>query len=244
MFFGDALVMHSPWPDQLRQLATLDATQRVFGARGKNKGWGHSYRSELLSEAEVVDFEQWCGCKLPDSYREYLLTVGVGAGPFYGLMPLEKIKEELGYIYESYAELGQLEVGRPGDPFALEATLVNRVRAQVKCDAHFRCPPSPGGFIPICYQGCEFIILMVASGALAGRLFTATHFGEASGDWFPAGRPPGIIGYRKRFASLAGFAPWPDFATWVDGWLEQCFSDLHNDANSSGKPEVTREPRP
>lgn len=106
--------MHSSWTDQLRQLATLDATQRVFGARGKNKGWGHNYSSQLLSEAEVVDFEQWCGCKLPDSYREYLLTVGVGAGPFYGLMPLDKIKEELGYIYESYAELGQVEVGRPG----------------------------------------------------------------------------------------------------------------------------------
>ncbi|WP_098748457.1 SMI1/KNR4 family protein [Paenibacillus sp. EZ-K15] len=72
--------------EKLKQAAAADPNCQVFGARM------HQYRlNEPLSQAELVQFEQQHGVKLPDAYRVFLTEIGNGgAGPYYGIHPLGK----------------------------------------------------------------------------------------------------------------------------------------------------------
>ena len=71
------------------ELARLDRDQSLFGANVF--GYGHHYRfSPVLSEEELRGFERENEINLPDDYRSFLRLVGNGgAGPGYGLIPLE-----------------------------------------------------------------------------------------------------------------------------------------------------------
>jgi hypothetical protein len=215
----------SQWGHRLRELATLDSGRRIFGAQSKVPGRGHRYEARRIGEQELAAFESWCGGALPPAYRQYLLDVGLGPGPYYGLMPLEKIREELAIIYEDCAEEFGTD-GLPGCEFALEDELKALRSRDPAASTDFPGPRSPGGFIPICFQGCDFIVVMVTSGTFAGSVFTATNFAATGSRWRAAGRPPGVVTFGEPHSRLPGFPPWPDFAQWIDGWLEQCFADL------------------
>jgi hypothetical protein len=69
---------------EVRLLARLDRRhagrrRRVFGADQ------HGYRSSPVSLADVQDLEEYAGTALPDDFRQFLLNVGSGAGPYYGI---------------------------------------------------------------------------------------------------------------------------------------------------------------
>ncbi|MGG4103664.1 HEAT repeat domain-containing protein [Paenibacillus lautus] len=72
--------------EKLKQAAAADPNCQVFGARI------HQYRLyEPLRQAELAQFEQQHGVKLPDAYRVFLTEIGNGgAGPYYGIHPLGK----------------------------------------------------------------------------------------------------------------------------------------------------------
>ena len=188
-------------------------------------GWGHRYEPRPVDQDQIAAFETWCGGDLPAEYRQYLLNVGFGPGPYYGLMSFKQVRDELKIIYEDNAEEFGTS-GRPGDPFALEAELTAAIAGSNPADVQIEGPKSPGGFMPICSQGCEFLTVMVTGGAHAGRVFTATAFATVGSTWLPAGRPPGIVGHRQPDRTLPAFPSWPTFTQWVDGWLDQCFADL------------------
>jgi hypothetical protein len=49
----------------------------------------------------VVQFEKHHNITLPDDYRRFILQAGNGgAGPHYGLLPLENIDHEAGLLTE------------------------------------------------------------------------------------------------------------------------------------------------
>lgn len=224
----------SRWEHRISQLSTLDAARRIFGARSPVKGWGHEYLAHPVGAQELEAFELWCGCTLPPAYRHYILEVGLGPGPYYGLMPFEKIRRELANIYQDYAEeLGT--TGTPGSPFALEEELVGLKARGPEGVRAFTAPRSPGGFIPISDQGCEFLTVMVTTGPLAGSVFTTTEFATAASEWHPATRPPGIASFPPQATVPRDFPAWPDFTQWVDGWLDQSFYDLRDDPGNTPK---------
>jgi hypothetical protein len=78
---------------QLNQLAILDATLEVFGAKS------HEYKlNSCLSEAEIQAFENKHKITLPAEYRGFLLEVGNGGpGPGYGLASIVDNGEENTY---------------------------------------------------------------------------------------------------------------------------------------------------
>lgn len=81
--------------DKLNRLKEADQDYEIFGSHY------HEYNlNPTKSEEELVKFETENQIKLPEEYREFLLYVGNGgAGPYYGLEPLENGREvDLDYI--------------------------------------------------------------------------------------------------------------------------------------------------
>jgi hypothetical protein len=76
-----------------RPLRAAVAEQAAADPRHKRFG-AAQHRYELrppLSEARLLEIEAASGCRLPPDYRDFLLELGDGgAGPYYGLVPLDQ----------------------------------------------------------------------------------------------------------------------------------------------------------
>lgn len=77
---------------KLSELAASDPDLKAFGADT------HKYAlNPCLTEAQVAAIEQQHNFKVPDDYRHFIIELGNGgAGPYYGLKPLEKAFPWLG----------------------------------------------------------------------------------------------------------------------------------------------------
>lgn len=79
---------------KLADLKVKDNQNAVFGAQF------HKYQlSAMLKEADIAAFEKRFNIELPSDYKLFLLLMGNGgAGPYYGIQPLEdSLFEELNY---------------------------------------------------------------------------------------------------------------------------------------------------
>lgn len=132
----------------VQRLAVADASLRVFGADM------HRYRlGPCLSEEAVAAFESAHRIELPADYREFLLRVGNGgAGPFYGLRPLDAQGRDLArpFPFEATADMSE-PVERPEDDWGVRAP----------------------GIIEICHQGCTYYNFLVVSGPSRGTVWEA-----------------------------------------------------------------------
>jgi len=211
------------WSTRIKELASLDVNHQVFGARGR---FGHAYRAQRVAVDELVEFERWCGRTLPEEFRDYILEVGTGVGPDYGIYSLQRMREELDEIYNEYFEQSQV-TGKPCDDFELEAQLLALRKANHAGFEPIPSPSFPGGFIPISEGGCGGVTVLVTSGALRGVVFDHNHYGSTHGEWFPATRPTSLIRFVRQTPALPEFDHWPTFGEWVDGWLDQALRDFH-----------------
>lgn len=82
----DRAALWRPVRESLRALADADPRFTRFGAAA------HRYQPRpVLSERRVAELESSAGLRLPEDYRDFLLEVGDGgAGPYYGLAPLDQ----------------------------------------------------------------------------------------------------------------------------------------------------------
>lgn len=142
----------------VQRLAEADASLRVFGADM------HRYRlSPCLSEEAVAAFESSNRIALPADYREFLLHVGNGgAGPFYGLRPLDAEGRDL------------------ARPFPFEATAeMTEPAERPKGEWGTRAP----GTLELCHQGCTYYYYLVVSGPSRRTMWE----GEDDVSFFPTG---------------------------------------------------------
>ena len=120
----------------------------------------HQFRmNPTLSEDALLAFETRHGIHLPEDYRAFLRDVGNGgAGPYYGILPLER-----------------WTFGRKPDeqvlsqPFPLSENLP-------RIDKKWKQMLPPGvkdpyqGTLTICEQGCTYVVLLIVSGPARGRV--------------------------------------------------------------------------
>ena len=148
-----------------------------------------------ISLSALVDFEHTHNIELPEGYREFLLNVGNGgAGPFYGLLPLEKWNDAL------WGEIDEPKVENPKVRLlASESPLLPEVEYGDDWEEHLDNLEHGAyqGAITICEQGCTYYSLLIVTGKARGRVV------NIDGDM----QPP-------------KFAPFPDFLSWYDGWLD------------------------
>jgi hypothetical protein len=120
----------------------------------------HRFRlNRPIGETTVRRFERYHGVRLPEDYRAFLRLAGNGgAGPYYGLLPLEQwhhavLEDRPGYL----ARPSPL---RPGMP------------ASAEWEQTLGCPWEDlfQGTLALVHQGCSYYALLVVTGAYRGRV--------------------------------------------------------------------------
>lgn len=220
---------------QLADLSRLDPSRKVFGARK------HQYRSTPVTEPEVRRVEVELGVPLPAEYRDFLLRVGSGAGPYHGVWgPAEALAEWRGLAQQYEAEEGKAI--RPAAPFQLTADDLRGIESRfaagiepVWVERDWPCD----GCLPICEQGCTFYSVLALTGEFAGRVFDLNNAVGDCGEWLPARRPPGWWEFGLPHPrELPRLPSPPTFGEWFLGWVERCRTDLAADAVSgTSSPE-------
>lgn len=122
-------------------LRQADKNFRVFGTNS------HQYKlGPTLAEAELQSFEQKHQVKLPEDYRLFLKEIGNGgAGPFYGLEPLEEAAQ--------YRDLSK--------PFPF--TKATDSYSDEELDKWGDRDEYPG-LLEFCHQGCAIYCYLVVNG--------------------------------------------------------------------------------
>ena len=219
---------------QLAELSRRDPDRKVFGARK------HQYRSTPAEEADLRRVEGVLGVSLPAEYREFLLTVGSGAGPYYGVWGPAKALSELRGLAQDYeAEEGKAISPAAAFPLAVEDLRDIEARfaagvEEVWVERDWPCD----GCLPICEQGCTFYSVLALSGEFAGRVFDLNNAVGYRGEWLPARRPPGWWEFGMPHPrELPRLTRPPTFGEWFSGWVERCLIDLAPRAEPNAAPD-------
>lgn len=146
-----------------------------------------------LSLEKLLEFEQTYQLRLPEGYRRFLLEIGNGgAGPYYGLLPLEKGAED---FTDEWLE----EVIR----FDSMGHLIHEYIAHPLPEMSYGSMPEDEGesdsaerTITLCDQGCNYFSLLVVKG-----------------------KEPGRICYMGMMGELY-YMPDADFLSWYERWLD------------------------
>lgn len=143
----------------LRQLQKADVQFRVFGSKQ------HRYQLAMpISKDELTSFESDNLIQLPEDYRLFLEVVGNGgAGPYYGLEPLNTFGRDLSQPFpftKRTDTLSDEELDHLPDEFD-----------------HDEYP----GVLEFCHQGCAIFSYLVVNGPTYGTIW------DGREDFFPTG---------------------------------------------------------
>lgn len=182
--------------DLLEQARAKDSSLEAFGA--------HSHQYKLAapaSEAKIKKFEERFGFRLPEEYREFLLRMGDGgAGPYYGLYGLEKLKNELSDnsdypVLEEmilYPKMSDEDWDRAADP-------EGRRRGE---EVH-----PYAGILPIGSQGCTLMTGLALNGPYQGQ----------------------VIYYDEDFCGKPFFVREKGFLAWYERWLREVIAGYNDE---------------
>lgn len=211
-----------PLWDRLVVLKNKDSNHKVFGASR------HQYRSICVTEAEMSEFESWCGVAMPLSYRDFMVHVGHGAGPYYGLLSPAMSRREIQCCLTDWGEdLPQpVHIHRPF-PFSITQAQTARER-QIAGDKEpwIESTWPMNGCIPISHHGCWYWSVLVIVGECAGRVWDLACEGSPKGLWLPAKRPSGSILIKSQLSPLPEIPVPPTFEEWLFAWIERAMTDL------------------
>jgi hypothetical protein len=130
----------------LQRLRVTDSSFRVFGSTQHRYALG-----PILSESELAAFESANRIRLPNDYRRFLALVGNGgAGPFYGLAPLNAYGHDL---------------SRPF-PFTTATTALDEELGRL-ADCYDEFP----GILEVCDQGSGIFSYLVVNGPTYGTIW-------------------------------------------------------------------------
>lgn len=200
----------------LRRLKELDPGFGLFGANS------HHYElNPPLPEEDVTEFECKHSIRLPADYRRFLLNLGNGgAGPTYGLFPLDRHDDgwkfcsfESGFLV---GDLAQAFTHRDAwnannelwsrEPDLESLTQEEQHQAMETWDrlleTEYWSRSIMGGAIPICHLGCARRQWLVVTGAEQGNVWVDDRADNR-----------GVYPLRSEEGDRV------DFAQWYMGWM-------------------------
>ncbi|MET7330465.1 SMI1/KNR4 family protein [Nonomuraea sp. NPDC005650] len=187
----------------------------IFGAEG------HQYRNTPLDPTSVLALEGELGVQLPPAYREFLLQIGPGAGPYYGIWEPQEIVKET--------------EGDPAKPFPLTRRdaeeIYNAWSAWVRepepdsgGGPSIQAPDPTPGCIFIGTQGCSAVTALVTTGELTGTVWDVSLDASA---WRPAKTAPASLESELYdLATPTYLGPMPTFDAWYEAWLTRADAEL------------------
>jgi len=187
------------------QLARIARKLKIARQRPPSRIAGdhaHGYMlNPPLPEPIVASFERQHRIELPEGYRAFLTRMGNGgAGPFYGMLPLERWSVAVDPLLE----------GAPGDDLLERPSPLRDARTRVDwleliegrttgLDPAAWHPYQ--GAIAVCREGGAYFALLVVTGPERGRVCNVD---------LELGPPK--------------FSPQPGFLEWYEAWLDEVLS--------------------
>lgn len=202
--------------EKLKLLKKLDPGLTLFGASK------HQYKINRTVSAETVKrFEANNRIKLPEGYAKFLMEVGNGgAGPYYGLEPLENsLFQDLDYKQSEFLLNPSIPFPHT-DSWNMEfKSTVDEDENEEEYEKQFEAfqekyydPKYMTGAIAICNFGCAVSLNLVVNGEEYGNIWTD----DRSSDY--GIHPSQELGNKDRIT----------FLDWYEQWLDNSLSELHN----------------
>ena len=170
-------VVNEMSPSQLPRVERiLEKLARVRGQGLKCFGSeSHGFRLHPpLDEADLIEFESRYGIQLPADYRAFLRFAGNGgAGPYYGIYPLEKWNDFTIWVDDEPND----DFLRLPCPLHPDIPREDDWEDQLPGDTPCRSPYQ--GTVSIGTQGCTHCMQLVVSGSFAGRVVYVDADGSA-----------------------------------------------------------------
>lgn len=159
-----------------------------------------------IAESELLAFEETYQIRLPEDYREFLLNVGNGgAGPYHGLLLLEKwfdYENPTGDTLKAIIEEFDFDpVAHLAGEFLIEPDPMKNYGASYIGELDYS-DKTKHGTIALCDQGCLFYSLLVVRGHYKGRVCHACYSGGE--DYY--------------------YMPDENFLAWYERWLDETLS--------------------
>jgi hypothetical protein len=148
--------------EKIEMLRIKDKDMNIFGASS------HEYKfNKKIKEKEIIKFEKKHNVHLPEDYKIFLVEIGNGgAGPFYGILPLE-----MG-LFCDIDNPNKKYITNPSKPFLLsEAWNMEYTgdyedeSALDKFEEKYYSNELLNGTIRICNFGCGHFINLVINGS-------------------------------------------------------------------------------
>lgn len=175
--------------NKLNRLRRLDRGLDVHGASE------HRYKTHPLTRNQIEQIERAAGNPLPNELREWLLRVGFGVGPSYGLFRMGERKWFEGWLTLK-ASLG-VWTSTPEEPPGVgefrSLSEIGLKEAQQKVDETIEAPRTEQGFpecgppefttksylggsniLTLSHDGCSFWYVTPLTGPLKGKIFLST----------------------------------------------------------------------
>jgi len=218
--------------DKLARLRQRDSECMLFGSKK------HRYESTVIPENEIAAFERDLKHELPKEYRDYLMHIGFGAGPGYGLYSLDAIKKNYRYFLNKNAEfdeeedVGYGEIARFSD--------LKRSHLEMFVDKKIKQNPSSLSYIAprvlsveggvvISQDGCTYYHVLVTRGEMTGTIWDVSFENEFSaipkGVFYQSGGELTVRnGVIVRNGGEIKHRPEPfTFLEWMHHWLDLYF---------------------
>jgi hypothetical protein len=189
---------------------TADIIEKLKAAKEKGV-WPfgaaiHCFRLEpVAAESEVVKFEARWRIRLPEEYRAFITLAGDGgAGPAYGLFPLEETVScrgtqiPAGLLQKPFPFLAAYNPRE--DPKMFDYWQRSKSRKVTTQEHEARKLKEIAGTLPLCHEGCGDFHLLVVSGAARGQMWLDATVSD--GGYWPLS---------------VGFLDW--YVRWLDGAL-------------------------
>lgn len=210
---------------KLTTVRNLDKKLALFGAGSPS---GHGYRVHTIVSDQIVAKEVELGFALPEEYRDWLLRVGWGAGPDYGLLSLEKVfappyiddEAGIGGEVENAAEITLAHIAAIQNKW--EATGANSALGiSVNSDRHL---------LIISESGCGAYTCIVTHGPMRGKVFGLTSEIVEPQTALCALMPEGVYTWSLKEQGRSDLLVNPHrlfgFFDWYEDWLDRATANF------------------
>ncbi|MFC0114531.1 SMI1/KNR4 family protein [Kibdelosporangium aridum] len=165
------------------------------------------YRNVPVSLESVERVEDVFNVRLPQGFREFLLKVGPGSGPYYGITAPNELITEI----SDRDPAGEFPLTRDDAERAYRDWRSWLDRPDSTGGPSLEAPFELPGCISIGPQGCAGESMLVTTGELAGTMWD---------NWADSWRPA------KSGVEGVYLGPTPTFEEWYDAWLTEALTKL------------------